>query len=98
MAATPKVTPSLTPEILADSEAVAARIDQLLRADPQYRQHTKTILRAQDALRRVLADREWREYLDVEAAVNFRLDCALMMVARWAFEEGRLHTATSNRP
>ena len=93
----PRTTPSLTAEILADGEAVAARIDQLLRADPQYRQRAKAILNAQDALRRVLSNREWQVYMDLEAAVNARLAYALSLVVGWAFDEGQEHPACAPR-
>ena len=41
-----------------------------------------------DALRRVLSDREWRVYLDLEAVVNARLAYALAVVVPWAFAQG----------
>jgi hypothetical protein len=92
--ATPKVTPSLSPEILVDDAAVAVRIDDLLRADARYRHHTRAIRHAQDALRGVLSDREWQVYLDLEGVVNARFAYALSLLVRWAFEQGQRHPAT----
>lgn len=94
MAITPRTTPTLTSELLADDAAVTARIDQLLYPDPRYRRHTRAILNAQTALRSVLSDREWRCYLDLEGVVNARFLYTSSLVVRWAFEQGRLHATT----
>lgn len=88
---TTKTNPNLTPEVVADEGATVAQIDRLLRRNPQHRKHVRAILKAQEALHRVLSDREWQVYLTLEAAVNARFSDALLAVARWAFEQGRRH-------
>ncbi len=94
---TAKTTPSLSPEILSDDAATAARIDQLLGPDPGYRQHVRAIRRAQEALRRVISDREWQVYMDLEAVVNARCTYALSLAVKWAFAEGQEHPACGPR-
>jgi hypothetical protein len=90
-------TPSLSPEILADDAATAARIDQLLGPDPRYRQHVRAIRRAQEALRGMLADREWGVYLDLESEVNARFAYVMSVLVRWAFRQGQEHAACAPR-
>lgn len=92
-----KTTPRLTPEILGDDAAVAERIDQLIRPDPRHCRHVKTILNAQRALRGVLSDREWGVHLDLELLVKARFAYSLLVVVRWAFEQGREHPACPPR-
>ena len=70
--------------------AVGVRIDDLpARRPPVPAAMRGPSFEALDRpLRRVLSDREWRVYLDLEAVVNARLAYALAVVVPWAFAQG----------
>ena len=81
--------PQLSPEVVAEDQALANAIDALLARDRQMRVHRIEILRLQQELRAVASPETWQAYLLVEGASNARLERALRKVARWAFSEGR---------
>jgi hypothetical protein len=81
--------PRLTDAIARDEQRLAAVIDALLVPDPAMRRHRRQILRRQHDLHRLCAEQAWQAYLKLEEASNLRLDAALLLVARWGFNEGR---------
>ena len=101
---TPSVTapsshsaPTLTPEIVADDGQLAAAVDELLRTDPDLAKLQAGVIAAQARLRAVLDDAEWAAYLGVDEAVGERLAEAVIVIARWAFDEGIRHAVRRPR-
>lgn len=85
----PPPLPTLTSEILDDRERFADAISQVIKGDRRLRRHTIEILKRQRELREVVDDAQWRVYLFLEKAVNARASEELLVVTRWAFNEGR---------
>lgn len=72
-----------------DNQSITDAIDQLVLGDRSYKAMTQRILRAQRKLKTSVTDDQFKHYLDVEAATNERLGHMLLLVARWAFNEGK---------
>ena len=64
-------------------------MDKLFEQNAEYGKHRRKILDAQDRLQALCESDAWIAYLDVEQAVNERLNFMLAITARWAFNEGR---------
>jgi len=81
--------PRLCDDELADDSRVLGAVDALLAGNDNYSKHTRKILAAQDRLQALCEPEAWIAYLEVEQAVNDRVNLLLAVVARWAFNEGR---------
>lgn len=81
--------PRLTPEIVADDDAVTEALDDLLLRDPEYRRLTRRIVRRQRELRGLVSEQAWSAYILLEDVTNERLDHAIRLVTRWAFRAGQ---------
>jgi len=87
-AAIQKSVTKLTADILKDDEKLGEGIDQVTFLDPKMRKLARAIVRRQRELRRVVGDDVWKAFLRIEEIVNERFAGAVILVARWAFEEG----------
>jgi hypothetical protein len=81
--------PFLTPELFDDRSRLADEIYAWLLARQGASKQSRTVLRAQAALRRVLNNEQWRLFLVAEAAITARDDDQILAVVRWAFQQGR---------
>ena len=64
-------------------------VDDLVHHEPELRVMARRIIELQERLRALVDDEGWRAYLDAEAASNARLSAVGLLVARWAYREGR---------
>jgi len=84
-------TPCLTPEIVADDDALALAIQDMLLGSRAMRKLTKMVRRAQDRLQRVVNRKAWAKYMVLEEHVNDRASQEVDVLVRWAFEAGKRH-------
>jgi len=84
-------TPCLTPEIVADDDALALAIHEFLLGSKKMRKLSRRVRRAQGRLHRVVDGRAWRVYLRLEEAVNDRDGLEGDLLIRWAYEAGKRH-------
>ena len=85
----PAPPPNLTDSVVRDDQRLGAAVDALLVPDQAMRRRRAAILRRQRELRQYCNEQAWAAYLKLEEVVNARLDAALLIVAKWAFDEGR---------
>jgi hypothetical protein len=81
--------PRLHSDDLDNESRVLGAVDAVMLGDDNYGRHTRKILAAQDRLQALCDEDAWIAFLDIEAAVNDRVNMMLATVARWAFNEGR---------
>jgi hypothetical protein len=81
--------PPLTDAVVQNEQRLGAAIDAFLVQDEVMRRRRRQILRRQREVRHHCSEQAWAAYLRLEEAVNARLDLALMIVAKWAYTEGR---------
>jgi len=80
--------PTLSPEIVVDEEALAEAVDELVRRDPVAREQLAEVSGYQEMLRGAVDAHAWRLVLHVDELTTARFADALLVVARWAFNEG----------
>ena len=85
----PTHPPKLTKRILRDDNALSDAITQAVAAHPHIRELSRQIRHIQDELRDSSDRRAWRIYLAAEALQIQRLDEETLLVARWAYRQGR---------
>jgi hypothetical protein len=81
----------LTPEIMADDNALALAIQEMLLGSRAMRKLTKMVRRAQDRLQRVVNRKAWARYMVLEEHVNDRASQEVELLIRWAYEAGKRH-------
>ena len=81
--------PRLCDDDLADDSRVLGAVDAVVLASDNYRQHTRKILAAQDRLQALCEPDAWIAFLELEEAVNDRVNFMMAIAVRWAFHEGR---------
>jgi hypothetical protein len=84
-------TPCLTPEIMADDDALALAIQDVLLASRTMRKLTRRVRRAADRLQRVMNRKAWARYMVLEERVNDRTSQEVELLVRWAYQAGRRH-------
>ncbi|MGH7295919.1 MAG: hypothetical protein ACRELB_13335 [Polyangiaceae bacterium] len=84
-------SPCLTPEIVADDDALALAIQDRLLGSGAMRRLTRRVRRAQDRLQRVVNREAWARYMVLEEHVNDRSSQEVDLLIRWAFEAGKRH-------
>ena len=80
---------TVTGVIVADPQQLASIIDELVHRHPGLDRQHQQIIAAQLRLHARVDRPTWEIYLSVEELTNARLAEALLVVARWAFEQGR---------
>jgi hypothetical protein len=81
---------ALTPEVVRRDDELGEVLQALVRPDPEWRGHSERIGELQRRLRRQVPGEAWRTYLELEEHDAARWQRALLLVARRAFESGRL--------
>lgn len=84
-------SPCLTPEIMADDDALALAVEELLLGTRVIRKLTRRVRRAADRLQRVVNRRAWARYMLLEEVVNNRASQEVELLIRWAYEAGTRH-------
>jgi len=84
----PESRPMLSPEVVADEEALAEVVDELVRRDPVAREQLAEITAYQDMLRGAVDANTWRLVLHIDEMTTARFADAIVVIARWAFNEG----------
>ena len=79
----------LTQEIIENDTELAAAIGEVLHGDRAWSLHSDAVRLHQDALRANCSPVAWQRSLSLEELVNARLEDALSLVARWAFQQRR---------
>lgn len=74
---------------LHNESRVLSAVDALLTDNHNYERMSAKILAAQDRLQALCEPDAFVAYLDIEEAVNVRVNFMLLTVARWAFHGGR---------
>ncbi len=82
-------TPRLTADRDADDSHLGGLLDELITADDNYKRLTRQILAAQDRLQALCNEDAWVAFLDTEQLVTARANVTSLLIARWAFTEGR---------
>lgn len=81
--------PRLHLEDLDDDGQVSRKIDRVLLADDDLRRRRIRILLRGSVLKRRVSDDAFQSFLRLEEAWTARSSTELLLVARWAFDEGR---------
>lgn len=79
----------LTERDVRDGARLAEAVYAMLEGQRGRRTRSARIRKLQRELRKLVDHRAWSTYLSLEEAVNGRADRELMLVAAWAFREGR---------
>lgn len=85
-----RYTPRLTAEIVEDDDVLAEITGDVLVQDAGLRALSHQIVLAQEVVQEEVGDDAWAAYLDLESLVNERAEQASLLLARWAFKEGRM--------
>jgi hypothetical protein len=80
---------ALTPEVFSDRVALIEAIDAVLVTAGAVTRVGRCVLRLQQRLRAVIPDEAIDRFLALSEATNEREVEALIIVAGWAFDEGR---------
>jgi hypothetical protein len=83
--------PPLTPEVAGDEELLGAAVDNVVRSDCVARRRAREIVEHHGWLGEAVDPEAWGLFLEIEARTNERVADLLVVIARWAFEEGRRH-------
>ncbi len=83
--------PSLDLETVGDDEQLGVAVDVVVVCDREARERATEIVRYAEALRAILDEDTWRLFLVFDERTNARFSELLLVVARWAFVEGRRH-------
>ena len=81
--------PCLCPDTVADDDALAMAINDLLLNSKVVRKLGRKVRHAQERLRRRVGDRGWAAYLRLEQIMNQRAADEAFILVRWAYEAGR---------
>ena len=81
--------PKLSKKILRDDNELSDAISNVVATHAHIRALQRQILHQQDELRASLDRRSWRIYLTLEALQVQRLDEETILIARWAYRQGR---------
>jgi hypothetical protein len=88
---TSEPVPSLDPESVADDVQLGEAVDAVVFADLDARERMLEIARYAEALRAVLDEGSWRLLMVWDERANARFAEISLVIARFAFKEGRLH-------
>jgi hypothetical protein len=80
--------PVLTPETIADDEALAEAVDAIVLQDEEARRWNAEGAIYEEALRAIVEPDTWQVYLRLEELHNARWSELLLVIARWGFTEG----------
>ena len=81
--------PRLTPELVEDEERLGEVADSVMRIDPTASRRAHEMAEHQAWLRDAVDPETWKLVLEVEARQTERWADVLLVVAAWAYGEGR---------
>ncbi len=91
--------PALDPAVIEDEELLALAVDAVTLADPVARVRSAEIAMYQAWLQAAVEDAgTWRLYLEVESRQTEKNADVALVIARWAFAEGRRHPLPPTPP
>ena len=90
--------PKLPKHILNDDNALSDAISSVVATSSQIRHLQRRIRQRQNELCHAADRRAWRIYLKLEALHVRRLDEETLLVARWAYRQGRRAGRKRARP
>ena len=85
----PTELPALTPEMVEDEQGLGEVADEVVRLDPVASRRAHEIAEHQAWLRDAVDPETWKLVLEIEARSNERWADLLLVVAAWAYREGR---------
>ena len=88
--------PVLDPVTVADDELLGIAVDAVVLADFEARERMAEVFIFTEALRATLDADTWRTFMRYDELANERFAELLLVVARWAFAEGRRHPPESS--
>ena len=95
----PGELPTLDASIVEDDDALAEAVDAVIAADPQAQERAAAVNMHMGWLRAAVDADTWKLVLEIEARSNERFADLAVVIARWAFEQGRrfpiLHETSS---
>ena len=83
------MSPKLTPAIVEDDDDLAEVVDAFVHADAEDRAHLQEIIYSQELLRQGADPDIWESFLQLDERIGARVADLIVVIARWAFEEGR---------
>lgn len=83
--------PTLDPVTVADDEMLGMCLDAVVVRDRAARERMDEIFRYTEAMRAILDADTWRIFMVYDERCNARFAELLLVIARWAFGEGRRH-------
>jgi hypothetical protein len=87
--ADPTELPGLSPEVVADDEALGEAVDAVIRLDPVAGRRAQEVAEYQGWLRECVDAEAWKLCLEIDARQTEKWADVVVRVAAWAFEEGR---------
>lgn len=87
----------LTPSVLRDRDQLERLTSDLLLEDVGLQRLSRRIRRLQGRLRKLVDDKAWAAFLELEEAYSERLGDAIDVFVTFAFEQGRLYGAGIDR-
>lgn len=84
----PEPPPTLDPVIVASDDDLCEAVDEFVRQDPTARQQLSDVADHQEMLRGAVDADVWRLVLYIDELTTARFADAIVLVARWAFNEG----------
>jgi hypothetical protein len=89
----PEPPPTLSPEVVADDEALAESVDAAIHRNVEARARLHEIADLQEYLRQGVDADVWKLVLNIDEMIVERWADVAVNVARWAFLEGQRHLA-----
>lgn len=89
----PEPPPTLDPVAVADDDLLGMAVDAVVLADLDARERMREVFGYTETLRAILDEDTWRVFLVYDERANARFAELLLVVARFAFGEGRRHPA-----
>jgi hypothetical protein len=86
-----EAAPQLTPEVVADDDDLALRVDEFVRRSPEARAGQWEVALLQHELRETIDTDACRLVLRIDELVTARLADVTVLVARWSFLAGQRH-------
>ncbi len=88
--------PRLTEDIISDDALLGEAVDALLERDLVARDRQQAIVLHHSWLAAAVEPEVWQLFLHIEALTNESHSDALVVVAKWAYQEGRASRGTAS--
>jgi hypothetical protein len=90
--------PILTPDVVADDDALGEAVEAFVAADHEARERLSEIARYSVALRVAAEPSVWQLIVQVDELNTATWDDLAIGIARWAFVEGQKHAEALGLP